>query len=314
MVVSSKVTAAYKQVPLLAYLSQRFTYKTETEWQTLIQDGRVTCNGQIGQPQTIVSQGDHIACHLPDNIPADVDLNYKIIYEDEWLLAVNKPANLRVHDKRRYAQANLIYHLRHQHQPPYPNLTLVNRLDKNTSGIVLAAKDKATARQLQEQFRERQVKKVYLAVVAGIPRPAAGVIDLPVGRLPSLPGVYRFGIDRQQGKPAVTHYETEQTFANQYALVKLRPQTGRTHQLRVHMQAVGHTIIGDELYNLTDEQFLDWVEDKRPLTPALALLKRQALHSWQTQFIHPHSNRACRLEAPLPADIQLLLSRLQRLQ
>lgn len=305
MRVSSKVTAKYKQTAVLDYLADRFTYRSYEEWATLVADGRVSGNGRILTPADLISQGDVITCDLPETVPPPANYNYRIIYEDSWLLAVDKPPDLRVHDKRRYAQANLIYHLRQLRQPPYPEANLINRLDKDTSGIVLFARNGETLRLMQQQFRQQAVKKEYLAVVHGIPEPPAGIIAQPIGRRESLPGVYRYGV-MPEGKTAVTHYETIQTFT-QYALLRLRPQTGRTHQLRVHLAALGHPIVGDRLYTMSDAAYLAWFNHKTPHP----LIQRQALHSAAVQFIHPHTQQPLRLTAPLPADIQSLIANLQ---
>lgn len=305
MIVSSKVTAEYKQTPVVHYLARRFTYRPQTEWLMLVQDGRVLCNGRVCTPDSLVTQGDVVACELPDEpLPDRFDFNYQILYEDTWLLGINKPGHLLVHDKRRFAQANLIYHLRVRHEPPYPEVALVNRLDKDTSGVVIAARDSQTLRLMQQLFAEQQVTKEYLAVVRGVPSPSSGIIDQPIGPLPSLPGVYRFGVTTE-GKTAVTHYETLQTFGSRFALLRLFPKTGRTHQLRVHLQAVGHTIVGDALYTLPDDAYLAWFEQKQPFPHEP--ITRQALHCTRVQFEHPHTTRPCTIEASLPADMTSLL-------
>lgn len=311
MIVSSKVTAVYKNSQLLDYLAQRFTYRSAAEWGQWVADGRVSINGRVATATDPLRQGDVVACQLPDEpLPDTFNFDYEIIYQDDWLLAVNKPGNLLVHDKGRFTQANLIYHLRQRHQPPHPEARLVNRLDRLTSGVILAARDSDTLRQMQQLFVEQQVEKQYLAVVHGVPSTAVGVIDLPVGKLPSLPGVYRFGVVAE-GKTAVTHYQTVQTFADQFALLRLWPKTGRTHQLRVHLQAIGHPIVGDALYNLADDEaYLAWARGERPF--AEGLLARQALHCAQVQFHHPQQQRPCLIEAPLPADIKWLLQRLSQ--
>ncbi len=306
MRVSSKVPPQFKQTLVLDYLAARFTYRSRDEWADLLAEGRVRGNGRILTPDDAITQGDVIACDLPETTPPPANYDYQIIYEDEWLLGINKPAGLRVHAKRRYAQANLIYHLRHLRRPPYPEATLVNRLDKDTSGIVLLARDGETLRLMQQLFREKQVTKEYLAVVHGVPNPPAGIIDQPIGRLDSLPGVYRYGVTAE-GKTATTRYETRQTFTIRhapYATLKLYPQTGRTHQLRVHLAALGHPIVGDRLYTMSDAAYLDWCARKTPHP----LIQRQALHSAAVQFIHPRTQQPLRLTAPLPADIQTLIA------
>ncbi len=308
MIVSSKVTAKYKQVLITDYLADRFTYRSKEEWLVFVQNGRVQHNHSLCTPDTLVTQGDVVSCQLPEVVPP-ANFNYTILYEDDWLLAINKPGDLLVHDKKRFSQANLIYHLRHKHHPPYPSANLVNRLDKDTSGIVIVAKDGEKAAALQQLFREQAVSKQYLAVVNGVPSSKQGEIDLPIGKIDSLPGVYRFGVV-PGGKTAVTHYKTLQTFDQRFALLQLSPQTGRTHQIRVHLQAIGHPLIGDKLYQLSDEAYLAWVQ-KRSFSEA-DLIQRQALHCSQTSFNHPQTERPFTITAPLPPDFESLLQKLEQ--
>ena len=309
MIVSSKVTQHYKQVSIVDYLADRFTYRQRAEWLDFVQNGRISVNNKVSTPTTLVTQGDLVRCDLPDPpIPTDVNMDYTIIYEDDWLIVVNKPGNLRVHDSRQYAQANLIYLIREKHNPPYPEANLINRLDRDTSGVIILARDTETLKLMQAAFKENQVQKTYLAVVDGIPNPAKGVIDLPIGKLKSPFGVHRYGVDEEKGKTAVTHYETIKTYGEQYALLKLQPQTGRTHQLRVHLHAIGHPIVGDKLYHMSDQEFLDWVQTREPLPNEQ--IARQALHCVSNTFVHPHTKRPLTLETPLPQDFQDLLNRI----
>ena len=303
MIVSSKVTAVFHQKPLLDYLAGRFTYQTREMWQARIEAGDVTCNGRSATPHQIVRQGDLIACDLPEPPLPDVNLDYQIVYQDEWLLGINKPGNLKVHGHGRFLQANLIYQLRHNHTPPYPEATLINRLDKHTSGVVLLARDSDTLREVQVQFAERTVAKTYLAVVHGLPSWQIQEVDQPIGRLPSAQGVYRFGVVAD-GKSAQTVVEVIRPFPPSHALVRLTPKTGRTHQLRVHLAALGHPIVGDSLYTLSDAEFLAQFEADGSNTSPLA---RQALHCAQTTIWHPHQKRPLTINAPLAKDIQTFL-------
>ena len=303
MIVSSKVTAVFHKKSLLDYLAGRFTYQTRDIWQTRIEAGDVTCNGRSATPQQIVRQGDVIACDLPDPPMPDANLNYKIVHEDDWLLAVNKPGNLKVHGHGRFIQANLVYQLRHSHTPPYPEATLINRLDRDTSGVVLLARDTDTLRAVQTQFAERTVTKTYLAVVHSIPTWQSREIDLPIGRLPSAEGVYRYGVTGE-GKSAQTLVEMIRPFPPNYALIRLTPKTGRTHQLRVHLAALGHPIVGDRLYTMNDADYLAWCEDK---TSDDAPLPRHALHCAETTIWHPGLERPFTATAPLAPDIRVFL-------
>ncbi len=295
---SSKVPESCSEMSVTAYLAARFTYLSESAWSGLVQEGRISCNGCICDTATTVSKGDSISCDLPEFEAPVVNFDYDIIYEDEWLLAVNKPPGLRVHSSGKFVHANLIYHLRHLHQPPYPEANLVNRLDADTSGLVLLARDKVVLSQLMRQFAERLVLKEYLAVVIGRPCPAYGTINLSIGAVKDA-RVPRFGINSLEGKPAVTHYRTIRPLSKHFTLLELKPETGRTHQLRVHMAAIGHPIAGDDLYTMNDYDYLNTRLNTVKPTP----LQGHALHSHRLHFSHPVKQTLCTLTAPLAPDI-----------
>lgn len=305
MNVSSKVPASCSGMSVVKYLASRFTYLSETAWCQLVQEGRIFCNGVRCEGARIVSRDDTIRCDLPDFEAPVVNLDYSIVYEDEWLLAANKPAGLRVHSRGKFVNANLIYHLRHIRQPAYPEVNLVNRLDAGTSGLVLLARNKRVLSQLMRQFEEGSVVKHYLAVVTGRPCPANGTINLPIGPVKDAL-VPRFGIDSTRGKAAVTHYETVRTLTDQLTLLELTPETGRTHQLRVHMAAIGYPIAGDALYTMNDNDYLDWLHNP----PNQTNLHRQALHSHRLQFFHPVLQTTSTLSAPLAPDLAQFIEKM----
>ena len=298
MNVSSKVPASSNGMSVPAYLADRFTYLPEPAWRQLVEEGRISCNGVRCELESTVARGDSIRCDLPDFEAPAVNLDYSIVYEDEWLLGVNKPAGLRVHSRGKFVNANLIYHLRHVHRPAYPKVDLVNRLDTDTSGLVLLARDKAVLSKLMHQFASGLVTKRYLAVVRGRPCPAQGTIDLPIGPVKGAL-VPRFGIDNAEGRAAVTHYETVRELTDQFTVLELTPETGRTHQLRVHLAAIGHPIAGDALYTMTDNVYLDWLHNP----PAQKNPQRHLLHSHRLQFFHPILKNTSTLTAPLAFDI-----------
>jgi RluA family pseudouridine synthase len=309
MHISSKVPPQFKVINIVDYLALRFTYFSATEWTQRVNEGLVHCNGLPCTPASLVSRGQTISYLMQNFIPPEADFSYEIVYEDEWLLGVNKPANLRVHGRGRFVQANLVYHLRALHHPPHPNAQLVNRLDADTSGLVLFAQGKQSLRALQEQFREHTVTKTYLGVVHGVPSPAHGFIDSPIGQLPSRAGVYRFGAEGENAKTALTHYSLLKKFSEEFALLRLRPQTGRTHQLRAHLAALGHPLVGDRLYQSSDDTYLDWAGGGKPQGDWL--LNRHALHCLENRFHHPHNGAPCAIHAPLAADIKRLITRLE---
>lgn len=311
MRVSSAVPANFSDMPLIGYLAARFTYLSQEDWINLVKQGKVQCNDIVCQTTTCVTQGDVITCELPEFTAPSVNLDYTLVYADRWLLGINKPGNLRVHSQGKFVTANLIYHLRYQHEPPYPEAQLVNRLDAGTSGIVVVARDEEARRQLGQQFSEQLVTKEYLAVVVGIPSQEKGVIDLPIIKIKGTDVKHRYGVARDGGgKTAVSHYECITPLGSQHALLRLYPKTGRTHQLRVHLAAIGHPIVGDALYTMDDAAFLAWCTQRTP-TPSMHGLARQALHCCRTSFIHPITYTPCTIEAPLPDDMQQLIERLQ---
>jgi 23S rRNA pseudouridine1911/1915/1917 synthase len=298
MNVSSKVPATFKGLSVLEYLATRFAYLPDAAWRQLLQEGRILHNGVLSDGTGPLAQGDLIECDLPAFDAPAVNFDYSIVYEDEWLLGINKPAGLRVHSGGKFVTANLIYHLRHVHQPSYPEATLVNRLDADTSGLLLLARDKEVLRQLMRQFSEGLVDKRYLAVVAGRPSPADGTINLPIGPVEEA-RVPRYQVELVAGKPSVTHYRTCRRLSDNFTLLELHPATGRTHQLRVHLAAIGHPIAGDALYSMNDNDYLAWRHNPSPQVG----LQRQALHSHQLRFFHPVRLADCTLVAPLATDI-----------
>ncbi|MBE0596837.1 MAG: RluA family pseudouridine synthase [Desulfuromonadales bacterium] len=304
MNIASKVPAPFHGMRVIEYLATRFTYLPEEAWRELVQTGRIFCNGVGCDGTRTVAKDDIIGCDLPDFEAPAVNFEYEVVYEDEWLLGINKPAGLRVHGRGRFITANLIYHVRTVRQPPYPEANLVNRLDADTSGLVLLARDKAVLSQVMQQFAAGAVDKRYLAVVVGCPAPASGTIRLPIGPVKNAL-VPRFGVAREEGKAAATHYKTVRKLTGNLTLLELHPETGRTHQLRVHLAAIGHPIAGDALYAMNDEEYLGW----RRNPPPAAIFQRQALHSHQLQFLHPIHQTICTLTAPLATDMEQFIRR-----
>ncbi len=307
MIVSSVVPPRFEANSVTAYLAGRFTYLSKEAWAVLVDEGKVKRNGRRCTPSAPVYAKDSIEVdiHVPD--PPHVNFDYHIIYEDEWMMAVNKPPHLRVHGRGKFVAANLITHLRQRHNPPYPSIDLVNRIDADTSGIVLLAKDKESLRGLMRQFQQQTVKKEYWALVNGSPSPANGRINTPIGKVQGTK-VPRFGVMEDGGKTAVTNYETIRRWGK-YTLLTLHPKSGRTHQLRVHMASIGHPIVGDALYQMDDDDYLRWRQEGKQ--PEWLLLPRQALHCQQIQILHPQTAVTTLITAPLPDDLQEFIAKLQ---
>ena len=306
MIISSRVPPQYAGITLIDYLATRFTYLEKEQWDRRILEGRIKCNDKNARSDTPVAAGDIISYDMPAFTEPPADMSYTIIYEDNWLLGINKPGNLLVHHKGKSFRSNLIYHLRNVHDPAYPQAGVINRLDRETSGLVLIARDRETLRIMNRVVADRELEKEYHAIVHGIVDPPSGQINRAIGRVIDSKIRYKYGVDGEKAKDAFTRYETVITVGNEYTLVRLLPETGRTHQLRVHMASLGHVIVGDKLYGLSEDDFIDWRRNPAAWLGRLPF-PRQALHCSSVRFIHPHTKKPCIIAAPLPEDIRTFL-------
>jgi RluA family pseudouridine synthase len=303
MIFSSTVPSVFrKAVPLIDYLAGRFTYHGGDAWRTVIRGGKISCNGSVAHEDDTVSAGDTVLYDAGEFEEPAADLSYRICYEDEWLLGIDKPGNLLVHRAGRSFRNNLIYQLRYVHVPPYPMAHAVHRLDRETSGVVCVAKTAGIKAVLGREFTEGKVKKVYYAVVRGAPE--VREIDFPIGKTADSAIPYKHGID-PGGKAAVTRVIETRSVGRNHTLVTLQPLTGRTHQIRIHLAAIGTPIVGDRLYGLSEEAYL-----ARRGSPSKPRQDRQALHCASLSFIHPCTKQSCRIEAEIPDDMSELIRRL----
>lgn len=291
MKLASLVPPAFRrQVPLVEYLAARFTYHSYDDWRAIAEDGRITCNGIAAGPDRSVSAGDTVSYDAGEFEEPAADLSYRICWEDGWLLGVSKPGNLLVHRAGKSFRNNLIYQLRHVHVPPYPDAHAVHRLDRKTSGVVCVAKDARVLPALSRAFAGGRVEKTYAAVVRGVPR--AGTIDLPIGKPAEAAAPCAHGV-AAGGKAARTEIVDSRPLGRDHAFLTVRPLTGRTHQIRVHLAASGTPVVGDWLYGTERDMF-----------------PRNALHCASLSFVHPVTGKTCRMETPLPADMRGLIERL----
>lgn len=281
--------------------------------QKLIKEGAVTVNDHTVKPSYEITPGDCIQLILPPPEVREIeaqDIPLEIIYEDECMLAVNKPKGMVVHPARGYRSGTLVNalaghcrHLSFGDDPVRPGI--VHRLDKDTTGVILAAKTDEAHWRLALQFERRRVHKEYRAIIEGEFDFESDRIDAPIGahRLVR----ERYAVQPENGKPAVTVYEVVERFRG-FSHMRLLPQTGRTHQLRVHMSHLRHPIVGDFVYgarHITVGELLG-TDDA---TPAI---DRFALHAHRIEFRHPISGKTMQLEAPLPKDINDLIETLKK--
>jgi 23S rRNA pseudouridine1911/1915/1917 synthase len=276
--------------------------------QHLIELGQILIDGRAAKPGYRLRAGEHVTVCLPPAKPSDVrpePLYLDVLYEDDSLLVVNKPAGLVVHPSPGNDSGTLVNALL-AHCPHLSGIGgverpgIVHRLDKDTSGAIVIAKNDVAHHGLSQQFSERQVKKLYLAVVCGDLQPSAGVINAAVGRHPT--HRQKMSTQTRLGREAVTEFCVQERFGR-YTLVELRPRTGRTHQIRVHMAALGYPLLGDQVYGRYRKEL-----SRSPLAEQLAWFRRQALHAWVLAFTHPQTAIRIECRAPLPDDLQRVLT------
>jgi 23S rRNA pseudouridine1911/1915/1917 synthase len=284
---------------------------TRTRVQTWIEQGRVTVNGHlVRRVSARAALGDTIALILPEDVPkaamAAEDLPVSVLFEDEHLIAIDKPAGLVVHPTYKNTAGTLMNALlwRARAWPAPQRPSLVSRLDKLTSGLIVCAKTAAAHAALQRAMAARDAEKDYLAVVYGRVNDARGDIDL---RLATDPGDRRKVVaSKTVGAESLTRFERLASVPAPnagLALLRCRLETGRTHQIRVHLAARGWPIVGDPAYGEPRfAQILDPV-----LAGQLRAFPRQALHAWRVGFTHPMTRARLTLEAPVPADLEALL-------
>ena len=293
-----------------AFLARTFPYRSRTSWAALIRHGRIRLNDATARPARSLKPGDRIV-YLPDPRPEPkVSESFRILYEDEDILAVRKPANLPVHPSGRYFRHTLLYLLleRRGESLDHTELRIVHRLDRETSGLILFGKGKQAASTLSQQFENREVRKTYLAMVHGCPREDRFLIDEPIGRAEHSP-VRKAMCVRPDGRASRTTVRVLRC-GPEHALLAALPHTGRLHQIRVHLQSIGHPIIGDKVYGLDPRLFLRFVEGELSRRDRERLLwRRQALHAWKLTFRHPRDHRRMRIRAPVGAGWRRLMAR-----
>jgi 23S rRNA pseudouridine1911/1915/1917 synthase len=262
----------------------------------LIESGHVRVDGEPAAVRAKVKSGEAVEVTLvprpSDNAFRPEAIALDVVHEDDDVLVIDKPAGLVVHPGSGNWEGTMLNALLH-HAPALrelPRAGIVHRLDKDTSGLIVVAKNEAAQLDLVRQLQARTVKRTYLALVRGhVATP--GIVDAPIGRHP---------VQRTRmaivptGKPAVTHYRVRETLPR-HTLLECDLETGRTHQIRVHLASIGHPIEGDPVY----------------AGRAAAKLGRQALHAWKLAFAHPRGRAPLRFEAPIPADFRALLKSLR---
>ncbi len=309
------VGSSIKERRLDKYLHGRFSNFSRRFIQDAIKAGTVKVNGKIGKPSLKLSPGDVIDMTLPelpskDILPEDIPLN--IIYEDSSIIILNKQSDMIVHPARGNTHGTLVNALSFYSDKLSSGLGefrpgIVHRLDRNTTGVMVIAKDDGTQWKIAKQFEHRQVNKNYLAIVHGTPELTADCIKAPLGIHPR--AREKYAIRPDVGKESTTFYEVLESFRG-FSLLKLTPKTGRTHQIRVHLLYIKHPIVADTMYG--GRLVYPWqLADTEPAVQQ-PVINRVALHAHTLEFKHPATEKMVKFEAPLPEDMQNFLEMLRK--
>lgn len=300
------------------FLAVRMQWRSRTRIVALIEEGKVVLQGRAARPSRKVRAGEEILIELPapkrdlELAATGGEIPLPVLYEDRHLLAVDKPPGVPVHPGGRLLHRTVITELHRRYRrygDPARDIVpkLCHRLDLETSGVLLVAKDDAICAEVGRQLREREAIKEYLAIVHGRVAVREQVLDLPIG--PAVGGrVQMRRAVRSDGLPSRTGIRVEAFFGG-FTLVRLRLFTGRRHQIRVHLSHLGHPIVGDKLYGLDEDLFLAYYEDR--LDESLRrklLLPRQALHATRVVLMHPVERTQLEIQSPLAPDLEAFLA------
>ncbi|MBN1770362.1 MAG: RluA family pseudouridine synthase [Deltaproteobacteria bacterium] len=289
------------------FLSLRIRWLSRSRAQRIIDEGAADRGGRRLRPSHRVLAEEVIWVYrrpLPEPPPPDLPVG--VLHEDDALVVLDKPAGMTMHPTTRHRANTLTCFLRQRY--PGTVARIGHRIDRETSGIVLAARHLEADRALKSLFERRLVEKLYLALVRGRPADRVGVIDLPLAQTRDGPVHIRMEA-RADGLPSRTRYRVLLE-AGPYALVAAEPLTGRQHQVRAHLAALGCPLVGDKIYDHNGEIFLEWLAGGGRMTDDLRarlVLDRQALHAWTVALPHPTLGDRRRFTAPIPADIATLV-------
>lgn len=285
------------------YLAEQLPDITRSYLQKLLKDGSVQMNGKTVKASTKTAVGAVIALTipepeepeiLPENIPLD------ILYEDSDVILINKPKNMVVHPAAGHYTGTLVNALMYHCRGDLSGINgvlrpgIVHRIDKDTTGVLIVCKNDRAHNALAEQLKEHSITRKYRAIVCGNLKEDEGTVDAPLGRHPQ--DRKKMAIVRSGGKRAVTHYRVLERFGND-TYIECQLETGRTHQIRVHMASLGHPLLGDEIYGRAKSPFK---------------LEGQTLHAMVLGFIHPTTGEYMEFEAPLPEYFEKLLEKLRK--
>lgn len=297
------IVSTSEKIRIDKYLADTCPDFTRNFVQKLIEEEQVTVNGNACTKKTMVVDGDVIFCQIPEPKELSVreeNIPLEIVYEDDSLIVVNKPRGMVVHPANGNYEGTLVNALLYHCKGRLSSINgvirpgIVHRIDKDTSGILLVAKTDAAHLSLAEQIKEHSVKREYVALLDGVIKDDGGTVDKPIGR--SEKDRKKMAITLKNSRNAITHYMVLERYLG-YCLVKCRLETGRTHQIRVHMASLGHPVTGDQVYGAKKQKLFH---------------EGQLLHAKTIGFIHPNTGEYMEFTSELPKEFQEVLRKLKQ--
>lgn len=292
-----------EQMRLDKYLADQFPEQTRSYLQKLIKDGEALVNGRTVKTGYSLCQKDQVTVHIPEPKELDVEpqkMDLEIVYEDEDVILINKPKGMVVHPAPGHTTDTLVNGLLYHCKDQLSGINgvarpgIVHRIDRDTTGILIVCKNDMAHNCIAEQLKEHSITRRYRALVHGNLKNDRGTVEGPIGRHPV--DRKKMAINEKNGKPAVTHYTVLERFGN-YTYIECVLETGRTHQIRVHMSSIGHPLVGDEVYGPA----------KCPFP-----FQGQCLHAMVLGFVHPRTGEYMEFSAELPSYFQELLKKLRK--
>jgi len=303
-----------KDIRLDVFLSMNEPGLSRSRIQSLIKEGNVKVNENLSKPSQRLKCGDRVDISVPPPSAVNLvpqDVNFSVIYEDRSLIVVSKPAGVVVHPAPGHSEGTLVHGLL-KHCKDLSGIGgelrpgIVHRLDKDTSGLLVAAKNDRAHLSLARQFKSGEVKKEYAAIVHGRMKTNVGEVNLPIGRHPV--NRKKMTVVSKGGRQSITRWQKVEEFEAGFSFLSILLKTGRTHQIRVHMSHIGHPLAGDSVYG----HGLSWWKRNCPAGKLLSCqAQRQMLHSFHLGFTHPENNTFMEFESPLPQDMVELLEALR---
>ena len=288
------------------FLGEKFLFHSRNEWSKRLKRGEVFVNAKVVKSSYKLHLNDRISYFCPPSWEPEVDRGIKVIWEENGVLAIYKPSNLPMHEGGRYRKNTFSVVLREKIGEEW---SAVHRLDRDTSGIVLCAKNQKLRNSLSAELRERTMQKTYFAIVHGHMSKQTIQVNKPLGETPnSLFRIKNWVIPN--GLPSITNFEVLDV-KDKYSLLKVSPLTGRTHQIRIHASYIGHHLIGDKKYHPDETVFLEYLDYGFTDNVKRAVkFDRLCLHAGQLSFKHPISGKRCIVSSEIPDDMKTIWKKL----